>query len=120
RLALPVGYTLKNLNNQVVGLKSNKRQTVTTTTKTSPTVASVYKLKVTLTDIQCCFARDGRNEYDDYGIQQYIVYKALGKDKKYVRRDINKFPNKIDQGGQVPGIKNPLIMGDMQNQIHVK
>ncbi|MEO9021516.1 MAG: hypothetical protein ABI290_05220 [Ginsengibacter sp.] len=120
RQALPVSYTLKNLNNEVVGLKSNKRQTVTTTTKASPSVPSVYKLKVTLTDIQCYYARDGRGESDDYGIQQYIVYKALGKDKKYVNRAINKFPNKIDQVGQVPGIKNPLIMGDVKNQIHAK
>lgn len=120
RQALPVSYTLKNLNNEVVGLKSNKRQAVTTTTKTSPQVASVYKLKVTLTDIQCYYARDGRGESDDYGIQQYIVYKALGKEKKFAKRDINKFPNKIDQVGQVPGIKNPLIMGDMKNQMHAK
>lgn len=120
RLAFPISYSLKNLNNEVVGLKSKMRQTVTTTTSASPSIASVYKLKVTLTDIQCYYARDGRGESDDYGIQQYVVYEALGKEKKFTRRDINKFPNQIDQVGQVPGIKNPLIIGDMKNQIHVK
>lgn len=119
KLALPIGYTLKNMNNQLVGQKSNKRQTVTTISKAPAPIVSMYKLKVTLTDIQCITARDGISEIDDYGIQQYIVYKALGKEKKFVSRDINKLANRIDMVGQVPNILNPLIMGDMKNQIHV-
>ncbi|MEO9023146.1 MAG: thiol-activated cytolysin family protein [Ginsengibacter sp.] len=119
RLALPIGYTIKNMNNQQVGLKSNKTQTVTTKTPAPP--ASTYTLKVTLTDIQCIKGRDGGGSNpDDYAIQQHIVYKALGKDKKFVTRDIRKFPGLIDKPGQVPGIINPLIYSDISNQIHVK
>lgn len=119
RLALPVGYTLKNMDNQVVGQKSNKTQTVTT--KTQVPLASIFKLKVTLTDIQCINGRDGGGaDPDDYAIQQYVVYKALGKEKKYVSRNINKFPERIDHAGQVSNILNPLIKGDIVNQIHVR
>lgn len=119
RLAMPLGFTLKNMNNQVVGQKSNKTQTVTT--KTPVPLASVFKLKVTLTDIQCINGRDGGGaDPDDYAIQQYIVYKSLGKEKTHVSRDINKFPNRINLGGQVPGIKNMLINGDMNNQLHIR
>ncbi len=119
RLALPLGFTLKNMNNQVVGQKSKKTQTVTT--QTPVPLASVFKLKVTLTDIQCINGRDGGGANpDDYAIQQYIVYQANKAEKKYVSRDINKFPNRIDLGGQVPGIKNMLVNGDMNNQIHVR
>ena len=107
------------MNNQVVGQKSKKTQTVTT--KTPVPLASVFKLKVTLTDIQCINGRDGGGANpDDYAIQQYIVYQANKAEKKYVSRDINKFPNRIDLGGQVPGIKNMLVNGDMNNQIHVR
>ena len=119
RLALPVGYTIKNMNNQVVGLKSNKTQTVIT--KSSAPRALISKLRVTLTDIQCIKGiDDGGSDPDDYAIQQYIVYKALGKEKKYVSRNIRKYPNAIDIGGQVPGIINPLIVGGEERQIHVK
>lgn len=118
RLALPIGYTIKNMNNQVVGLKSNKTQTITT--KIFVPRALNYKLKITLTDIQCINSRDGYNEKDDYGIQQYVVYKALGKAKKFTSRHIHKFPEAIDFGGQVPDIINPLIIGNRGRQIHVK
>ncbi len=119
RLAKPVGYTLKNMNNQSVGQNSKRTQTVETCTPMP--LAKIFKLKVTLTDIQCIDGRDGGgSDPDDYAIQQYVVYKALGKDKKYVSRDINKFPNLIDNPGQVPGIINPLIISDMSNQIHVR
>ena len=111
----PATETIKN---QVVNQKSNPTQTVTS--KTPKAVDKVYRLKVTLTDIECIKGRDGGgDDPDDYGIQQYIVYKVLGKEKKFISRDINKFPNRINLGGQVPGIKNMLINGDMKNQIHV-
>lgn len=119
KLALPIGYTIKNMNNQVVGQKSNKTQTVTT--RTPVPLASVFKLKVTLTDIQCVNGRDGGGSNpDDYAIQQYIVYKVKNVEKKHVSRDINKFPNRIDLPGQVPNIKNMLINSDMNNQLHVR
>lgn len=118
RLALPVGYTLKNTNNQVVGQKTNKTQSVTTKSPAPP--PSVHKLRVTLTDIQNIKGRDGGSNPDDYGIQQYVAYSALGKDKKFVSRRIKTFPLRIDLPGQVPYIINPLIKGDMNNQIHVR
>ena len=116
RLAVPVSYSLKNLNNQVIGQKSKKTQTITTKTPIPP--PSNNKLKVTLTDIHSIKGYD-KDHLDDFGIQQYIVYKALGKEKKYASRQINKFPERIDMPGQVPNIINPLIKGDMNNQIHV-
>ena len=104
---------------KVVAQKNNQTQKVSTTTP-KPAV-SVYNLKVTLTDIQCINGRDGGGaDPDDYAIQQYIVYNVLGKEKKFISRDINKFHERIDLGGQVPGIKNMLINGDMKNQIHVR
>src|SRR5690606_2582333 len=96
--------------------KGRKTQTITTKTPALP--PSNNKLKITLTDIQSIEAYD-KDLIDDFGIQQYIVYKALGKEKKYVSRYINKFPERIDMPGQVPNITNPLIKGDMSNQIQV-
>ncbi|MEO9022537.1 MAG: hypothetical protein ABI290_10430 [Ginsengibacter sp.] len=110
--------TPKTTNNRVVDQKSNQTQTVPATIPTP--VASTYRLKVTLTDIQCLYGRDGDSDPDDYGLQQYVVYKALGKEKNFLRRDINKFRERINHGGQVPNIKNMLINGDMKNQIHVQ
>lgn len=119
RLAKPVGYTLKNMNNQLVGQNSKRTQTVETCTPVP--LAQKYKMKVTLTDIQCIDGRDGGGDNpDDYGIQQYIVYQALGKNKKYISRDINKFPSQIGSCGQVSNIINPLICSGMNNQIHVR
>ena len=111
--------TQRTVNNRPVYQKNKNTQTVPATTPKS--VDKVYRLKVTLTDIQCLYGRDGGDsDPDDYGLQQYVVYKALGKEKKYVSRKINKFSNRIDLGGQVPGIKNMLINGDMKNQIHTQ
>jgi thiol-activated cytolysin len=119
RLAKPIGYSLMNMNNQVVGQKSKRAQTVRTCTDVP--LAQVYKLKVTLTDIQCINGRDGGGDNpDDYAIQQYIVYNALGKDKECVSRNINKFPARQLGPVQVPNVKNILISGDQNNQIHVR
>lgn len=114
KLALPVGFELKNLKNERVGLGTNFEQTVKTRIPKRN-----FKLKVTLTDIQCINGRDGSDNPDDYGIQQYIVYKALGKDKKFVSREINKFPDRVGNCGQVSNIINPVVCGDAHNQIHV-
>ncbi|HNQ81997.1 MAG TPA: thiol-activated cytolysin family protein [Bacteroidales bacterium] len=119
RLAKPVGYTLKNMNNQLLGQNSKRTQTVKTCTPVP--LAQIFKLKVTLTDIQCINGRDGGGDNpDDYAIQQYIVYKALGKDMNYVSRDINKFPARQNGPVQVSNVRNILISGDQQNQIHVR
>ena len=107
------------VNNKPVVQKKTNTQTVTPTTPNP--VANVYKLKVTLTDIQCLYGRDGGgSDPDDYGLQQYVVYKTLGKEKIHISRDIKKFRERIDLGGQVPYIKNMLINGDMKNQIHTQ
>lgn len=116
KLALPVGFELKNLKNERVGLGANFEQPVRTCIPKRN-----FRLKVTLTDIQCINGRDGGGDNpDDYGIQQYIVYKALEKDKKFVSRDINKFSNRIGNCSMANNILNPLICGDVNNQIHVR
>jgi hypothetical protein len=115
KLALPVGFELKNLKNERVGLGSNFEQTVKTCIPKRN-----FRLKVTLTDIQCINGRDGGGSNpDDYGIQQWVVFRALGKDKKFTNRDINKFPAKQNGPVQAPNVQNILIAGDQQNQIHV-
>ncbi len=115
KLALPVGFELKNLKNERVGLGSNFEQTVKTCIPKRN-----FRLKVTLTDIQCINGRDGGGSNpDDYGIQQWVVFKALNKDKKFTNRDINKFPARQNGPVQAPNVQNILIAGDQQNQIHV-
>ena len=119
RLAKPIGYSLMNMNNQVVGQKSKRTQTVETCTAVP--LAQTYKLKVTLTDIQCINGRDGGGDNpDDYAIQQYIVYNALGEEKKFVSRNINKFPARQNGPVQAANAQNILISGDQNNQIHVR
>jgi thiol-activated cytolysin len=118
KLAAPIGYELKNLNNEIVGLESNFNQDYETCFPKRD-----YKLKVTLVDLQCINGRDGGGDNpDDYAIQQYIVYNANGttkiRDEK--RSDINTIPSRKDGPVQVPGMKNVLISGDADHQLHVK
>ncbi|MEZ4842324.1 MAG: hypothetical protein R2821_12640 [Flavobacteriaceae bacterium] len=116
KLALPIGYELKNLKNERVGLGTNFEQTVKTCIPKRN-----FTLKVTLTDIQCINGRDGGdNNPDDYAIQQYIVFKALGKEKKYSSQDINKFPDVIGNFENSSKIINPIIYGDSKHQIQVR
>ena len=103
------------VNNKPVYQKKTNTQTATT----PKPVDKVYRLKVTLTDIQSIVSLD-RDNINDYGIQQYVVYKALGKEKEHISRDIRKFRVRIDLDGQVPDIKNMLINGGKSNQIHVR
>ncbi|MCL8007173.1 thiol-activated cytolysin family protein [Gelidibacter japonicus] len=117
KLAAPIGYELKNLNNEIVGLESNFKQDGYRTCFPKRD----FKLKVTLTDIQNINGRDGGGSNpDDYGIQQYIVYKALGKSKNVISRDIRVFPERATGPVQVPNMHNVLISGDMKNQLHVR
>ncbi|MFV0593279.1 MAG: thiol-activated cytolysin family protein [Draconibacterium sp.] len=116
KLALPIGFELKNLENARVGLDNNFEQTVKTCIPKRD-----FKLKVTLTDIQCINGRDGGSDNpDDYAIQQYIVFKTLGKEKKYSLRDINKFPDVIDNFQNSSPVINPLAYGDTKHQIPVR
>ncbi|WP_157208278.1 thiol-activated cytolysin family protein [Mariniflexile maritimum] len=116
KLALPIGYELKNLKNERVGLDNKLKQIVTTCIPKQN-----FKLKVTLTDIQNINGRDGGGSNpDDYAIQQYIDYTAKGKAKKFSSRDILVFPARKDGPVQVPNAPNILISGDMQNQLHIR
>lgn len=102
-------------------------------------IQKTYKLKITLTDVQCIASSDS-DEIDDYGIQQHIYYKANGKIKRPISKDIRKFKDNCDDridngnmyisgGDNVHGkaIKdivwegaNGLVCGDHKNQLHVK
>jgi len=115
--ALPIGYELKNLNNEVVGLESNFTQIVKTCFPKRD-----YKLKVTLTDIQNINGRDGSDNPDDYGLQQSIVYFSKGREMvtKKENADYNKFSNMINKCTQVPNNINTLLCGDDNNQIQVR
>ena len=114
---MPIGYDIKNLDNQLVGLENNMLQPEYETCIPKRD----FKLKVTLLDLQCIDGRDGGgNDPDDYGIQQYIVYKANGKPKKFTSRSINVFPHRKDGPILVANQPNILISGDSKNQLHVK
>ena len=116
KLALPISYELKNLKNERVGLGNKFKQVVRTCIEKTN-----FKLKVTLTDIQNINGRDGGgNNPDDYAIQQYIDYTALGKQKKYIARDINTFPGRQNGPVQVANASNILISGDAKNQLHIR
>lgn len=116
KLALPIGYELKNLKNERVGLDNKLKQIVRTCIPKQN-----FKLKVTLTDIQNINGRDGGGDNpDDYAIQQYIAYEANGATKKYSQRDITIFPARQNGPVQVANVSNILISGDMQNQLHVR
>ena len=97
-----------------------------------------YKLKITLTGVQCIASTD-RDKKDDYGIQQHIYYKANGKIKRPISKDIRTFKadcdDRIDNGNMYisggdnlhgEAIKdivwegaNALLCGGHKNQIHV-
>ncbi len=116
--AVPIAYVMRYVSDgELCAIKTTFSQE-----KSSCQAArDNYKLKVTLSDIQCINGRDGGGSNpDDYGIQQWVVFKALGKDKKFISRDINKFPARQNGPVQVPNVPNILISGDEQNQIHVR
>lgn len=123
KTALPIGYDIKNLDNQIVGLENHLLQPSYETCIDYPIDApkKELKLKVTLIDLQCIGGRDGGgSDPDDYAIQQYIVYKAKGKEKTYTSRSINVFSHRENGPVQAPNQKNILISGDAKNQLHVK
>jgi len=121
KLALPISFEIKNLNNQQVGMESSYIQNVKTCIEKRN-----YKLKMSLTDIQNIKARDGAGENDDYGIQMAVVYSAKGKRKTPVDSKIRKFPGlrcgfeDADRQHKISGPYIPIICGGMNNQIHVR
>ncbi len=121
KLALPISFEIKNLNNQKVGMESSFIQNVQTCIEKRN-----YKLKMSLTDIQNIKARDGVGANDDYGIQMAVVYSAKGKRKTPVDSKIRKFPGlrcgfeDASRPHKISGPYIPIICGGMNNQIHVR
>jgi hypothetical protein len=120
KLALPIAYELKNMNNQSLGMRSNFNRPVETCL---PAITETVKLKVTLTDLICAESKDDGGNGDDYGLSQFIVYKVNGKEQGFIEdtRDITKFSNRIDKKGQNQKENdNQLINGNKDNQLHVR
>ncbi|MHA7129506.1 thiol-activated cytolysin family protein [Algoriphagus namhaensis] len=120
-LALPIGFELKNLRNEQIGMKNAIRQDIETCV-----VKRDYRLKITLTDIQNVDGRDGGGDNpDDYGLQMGLVMKARNKVLPAKDTEFNKFPL-APCGFTSPGRKNIqgpyfcLIGGGMDKQIHVR
>lgn len=116
-LAFPVSYELKNLDNQRVGMFSNSTQTV----KTCLPVAKAIKLKVTLAEIECETTSDG-DKLADYSVVQHVLYRANGKNKGIISKNINTHSGNCNPGnsGSVWAGSIPLICGNRSKQIHVK
>ncbi|MBD1262185.1 thiol-activated cytolysin family protein [Maribacter polysiphoniae] len=117
--ALPIAYELKNMNNESIGMRSIFKQTVKTCV---PPLTKEVKLKVTLTDLQCIDGRDGKGNPEDYGFQQWIIYKSKGRNKSYADSDLKVFP-KLSNCNNHMGVNNNsniLICSDKTNQIHVE
>lgn len=120
--AKPIGYSLRYLANDgnlcAIRTIYNYDKSLCTP---PPIKVNNYKLKVTLTDIQNINGRDGGGDNpDDYAIQQYIVYNANKKDKKWITRDINTIPERKNGPVQVANMPNVLISGDASHQLHIR
>lgn len=116
--AVPIGYQLKNMYGESLGMQSVFNQNVGTCV---PEITKSLKLRVTLTDLICAESKDGGGNGDDYGLNQYIVYKVKGKEKKFSNRDIIKFSNRKDLEGINKKVnKNQMINGNKAHQIHVR
>lgn len=125
RYALPIGYQLKNLNNENVGLHSVFNQ------KVKNCIAAPEKdirLRVTLTRIGCEQSRDNKgfgnsDNPDDYGIQQWLNYKVNGKFKKSEKNQrkirVNHKLLKEKENTSTWKNRNIIILGNKSNQIHI-
>ena len=115
-LAMPVGYELKNLQNQRVGLGSNFEKLIETCV---PWKSDILKLKVTLSDIQCVVTADG-DKVADYGIRQHVYYKANRKEKEPVSKRFNLHGGECALGNDVYWLDaTALICGGSNKQLHV-
>lgn len=121
RYALPIGFELKNLWNQQVGMDNSMVQEIETCVEKRS-----YRLKMTLTDIQNVDGRDGGgDDPDDYGLQMAVVLKAQGKVFQPASTQINKFPGAPCGFGdpsrnQISGPYTCWIGGGVNKQIHVR
>ncbi|WP_425639179.1 hypothetical protein ACPUEN_05875 [Algoriphagus yeomjeoni] len=120
RFALPIGFELKNLWNQQVGMDNSMIQEIETCVEKRS-----YRLKMTLTDIQNVDGRDGGgDDPDDYGLQMAVVLKAQNKVLQPSSKQINKFPGGSCGFGdpsrnQISGPYACWIGGGVNTQIHV-
>lgn len=110
-------------NGKEVGNKATRTIYSEPTTKTMWKPTPNLKLKVTLLEIQCAVSKDD-DKIDDYGITQHVKYKANGKIKNPISRDIKKFRNNRkckpgDQDRYWAG-STALICGNRDRQIHVQ
>jgi len=112
--AYPIGYELKNLHNQRIGMVSNNTQPIETCMPFED-----IKLKVTLLQIQCETTQDGDN-YADYGITQHVRYKANGNVNTPISTDIKKFNSACPPGNINTNWagSTSLICGSINRQIH--
>ena len=116
--ALPINYTLKNFNGDVVGIVSSLSQKV----KTCVPIDSEEKTKIriTLENFECMDSGDdalvGGDLKDDYGFNQWIDYTA--KEKKVhstdVYRNARPYNFIIDDG------KDRIISGNKRHQFWVE
>ena len=115
-LAMPVGYELKNLQNQRVGMGSNFEKLIETCV---PWKSDILKLKVTLTDIQCIVTADGDN-IADYGIRQHVYYKANRKAKVPFSTNFTIHGGDCALGNDVYwDYATALMCGGSKKQLHV-
>jgi hypothetical protein len=115
-LAMPVGYELKNIQGQRVGLGSNFEKLIETCV---PWKSDILKLKVTLTDIQCIVTADG-DKVADYGVRQHVMYKAKGKEKMPASKNLTKHGGDCPLGSDTYWVgSTALICGGSNKQIHV-
>ncbi|MBA6152010.1 hypothetical protein [Gelidibacter maritimus] len=110
-------------NGKEVGNKATRTIYSEPTTKTMWKPIPNVKLKVTLLEIQCAVSKDD-DKIDDYGITQHVKYKANGKIKSPISRDIKKFRNNRkckpgDQNSYWAG-STALICGNRDRQIQVQ
>ncbi|WP_297334935.1 thiol-activated cytolysin family protein [Algoriphagus sp.] len=121
RYALPIGFELKNLWNQQVGMDNSMIQEIETCVEKRN-----YQLKMTLTDIQNVDGRDGGgDDPDDYGLQMAVVLKAQGKVFQPSSTQINKFPGAPCGFGdpsrnQISGPYTCWMGGGVNKQLHVR
>ncbi|MFK7814208.1 MAG: hypothetical protein AB8B59_17050, partial [Maribacter sp.] len=125
RYALPIGYRLKNLNNENIGLYSVFNQKVKNCIATP---AKNIRLRVTLTKVGNEQGRDNKgigngDNPDDYGIQQWVNYKVNGKFKQSNKSErkikVNKPLLQAKENTSTWKNRQILILGDKSNQIHI-
>ncbi len=120
KLAKPISYELRNLHGERVGVRSSFDTNVTTCV---PSLADKMRLRISLTDLVNIQSRDS-DKRDDYGLNQHVELRALGKSKRAVSNDIRKFRDQHDEPFYMDGVvmlaENRIINGNKARQIRVR